>query len=304
MNGTRQPFGYVVITPAYNEAALLEKTIQSVIAQTQLPRKWIIVDDGSKDATGEIARQYERDHDWIRCVRRDKEAGVTYYASNVFAIQEGLRHVESIDYTYLAILDADIELCPEYYESILSKFGQYPELGIATGTYLERERDRLVEARIDRRSTPKAIQVFRRECYERIGGYIPFENGGEDSGTEVLARMNGWQTWSFPDVRVIHNRPVGTGDGRSLLRARFRVGITDYCLGTHPLFMLCKCLKRCAWERPRILSGLLRLAGYCYGCLNHEPRPLPKDAVIFLRREQLGRLLAMARIRKPGWSPR
>lgn len=300
---TTEPSTYVIVTPAFNEAVQIERTIQSVVAQTIRPARWVIVDDGSTDDTGRIVREYSQRHDWIRCLRREKRRGQTYFASNVYAIQEGIQAVSDVDYAFLAILDADIELCPDYYQAVLGRFEQYPELGIATGTYLEKEGDLLVEARIDRRSTPKAIQVFRRECYEQIGGYIPFRNGGEDSGVEVLSRMHGWQTWSFRDIQVIHHRPVGTGDGHSLLRARFQLGFRDYCLGTHPAFMTFKCARRCVWERPYLLSGLLRLAGFWSGYLRRESRQLPAEAVRYLRREQLGRLLAAMRLRGPGWSP-
>lgn len=294
---------YVIVTPAFNEAAYIERTIQSVVRQTIRPVRWVIVDDGSTDPTPQIVQRYARQYDWMRYLRRERVPGQTYYASNVYAIQEGLQSLTEVDYAYLAILDADIELCPDYYEAVLGRFKRYPELGIATGTYLEKEGDALVEARIDRRSTPKAIQVFRRECYEQIGGYIPFKNGGEDSGVEVLSRMHGWQTWSFRDIQVVHHRPVGTGDGHSLLRARFQLGFRDYCLGTHPAFMTFKCAKRCVWERPYFVSGLLRLAGFWHGYLRREARQLPAEAVKFLRREQLGRLLASLRLREPGWSP-
>ncbi len=294
---------YVIVTPAFNEAAYIERTMESVVRQTVRPVRWVVVDDGSADETGRIVQEHCRRHDWIRYRRRERVPGQTYFASNVYAIQEGLQSLAEIDYAYLAILDADIELCPDYYEAVLCRFDRYPELGIATGTYLEKEGDALVEARIDRRSTPKAIQVFRRECYEQIGGYIPFRNGGEDSGVEVLSRMHGWQTWSFREIQVVHHRPVGTGDGRSLLRARFQLGFRDYCLGTHPVFMTFKCAKRCVWERPYGVSGLLRLAGFWYGYLRRETRQLPTDAVKFLRREQLGRLAASLRLREPGWAP-
>ena len=295
---------YVIVTPAFNEAAHIERTIQSVVHQTILPVRWVVVDDGSVDETGQIVQGYCRRHSWMRYLRREKVPGQTYFASNVYAIQEGLRSLIDVKYVYLAVLDADIELCPDYYEAVLGRFEQYPELGIATGTYLEKEGDSFIEAQIDRRSTPKAIQVFRKECYEQIGGYIPFRNGGEDSGVEVLSRMYGWQTWSFREIQVIHHRPVGTGDGRSLLRARFRLGFRDYCLGTHPVFMVFKCARRCVWERPYFLSGLLRFVGFWYGYLRREARQLPVEAVKFLRKEQFRRLLATMRLRESGWSPR
>jgi hypothetical protein len=293
---------YIIITPAYNEQKYITQTIDSVLAQTILPKLWIIVDDGSTDRTKDIIRQYAEKYSWINYVYKPKEVGQSYYGSNVYAILEGLKHVSEAGYDYLAVLDADIELCPEYYEKIFEKFDKYLELGIATGTYIEKEGKMWVEARIDRRSTPKAIQVFRQECYKQCGGYIPFKYGGEDSGMEIMARMYGWQTWSFPEIKVIHNRAVGTGEGCSILRARFKLGLTDYCLGTHPLFMFAKGVKRAVWEKPYVVSGILRFLGYCNGYIKNEPRQLSIEARRFLRKEQMGRLLGL--FRQTPWYPK
>jgi len=294
---------YIIITPAYNEAKFIANTIASVVSQTIRPLLWVIVDDGSADQTAEIIKRYADEHLWIRYVHRRKEAGQSYYSSNVYAIQEGLKHTKELNYDYIAILDADIELCPNYYEKIFEKFNKYPELGITTGTYLEKEGEKWIEARIDRRSTPKAIQVFHRECYEQCGGYIPFKYGGEDSGMEIMARMNGWQTWSFSDIVVKHLRPVGTGDGRSLLKARYRMGFTDYSLATHPLFMLFKCMKRALWEKPYIFSSLSRLLGYINAYVTKEERQLPFEAKNYIRSEQINRILSMFRLGEKMWHP-
>jgi poly-beta-1,6-N-acetyl-D-glucosamine synthase len=294
---------YVVITPAYNEARYIEQVINSVVSLINLPKLWVIVDDGSTDQTAEVIKKHAVKHDWIKYIYRPKVSGQTYYGSNVYAILEGLKHVNTINYEYLAILDADIELCPDYYERVFENFKKYPELGIATGTYLEKEGEDWIEARIDRRSTPKAIQVFRRQCYEQCGGYIPFKYGGEDSGMEIMARMKGWQTWSFNDVKVKHLRPVGTGDGRSLLKARYRMGFTDYSLATHPLFMLFKCMKRMFWERPYFLSSLARLSGYISAYLKNEERQLPFEAKDYVRSEQINRLFNIMRLGKEMWRP-
>jgi biofilm PGA synthesis N-glycosyltransferase PgaC len=221
----------------------------------------------------------------------------------VYAILQGYERLKDLDFDYLAILDADIVLCPDYYEQIIKRFDTNRDLGIAAGTYLEEIDGRMVEAMIDRRSTPKALQVFRRACYEQIGGYIPCQNGGEDTCTEIMARMNGWQTWSFPEIRVIHRRPVGTGDGGRVLRARFRQGLTDYCVATHPLFMLAKSLRRCVKEKPYLLAGLARLCGFVYGYLKREPRHIPRDAGRYVRKEQMKRLLASMGIGPRLWRP-
>jgi biofilm PGA synthesis N-glycosyltransferase PgaC len=294
---------YVLITPAYNEAALIAQTIESVLAQTVPPVKWIVVDDGSTDQTAEIVKQYAARCSWIEYCYRVREPGQTYYGSNVYAILRGYERLKDLDFDYLAILDADIVLCPDYYEQIMRQFDANPELGIATGTYLEEIGGRMVEARIDRWSTPKALQVFRRACYEQIGGYIPCRNGGEDTCTEILARMNGWQTWSFPEIRVIHRRPIGQGDGGKVLRARFRQGLSDYCLASHPLFMLAKSLRRCFKERPYVLAGLARLCGFACGYLKREPRQIPPVAGRYVRKEQMRRLLASVGIGPRLWRP-
>ncbi len=292
MKNSIKEFSYVIITPCFNEEKNIILTLKSVANQTILPEKWIIVDDESTDRSSNLIKDFSKHYDWIEYYYNKKIKGKSYYSNNVYAILKGLDQLKNTPYNYLAILDADIELCPEYYEKVLSKLQKNPSLGITSGTYLEIENETWIEARIDRRSTPKAIQVFRRECYEQCGGYLPFEFGGEDSGMEVMARMNGWETWSFKDIIVKHHRPVGTGEGHTLLTARFRLGITDYSLGTHPLFMIAKCIKRMLWEKPYLLSGLSRLTGYTFGWLKNVGRPLPKEAIVYLKKEQLNRLVA------------
>jgi len=295
---------YVIVTPAYNESESIARTIEGVMSQTLSPRKWVIVDDGSTDATSSVVRRYAQSTDFIEYCRRERRSSDTYYGSNVLAILQGYDQVKGLQFDYLAILDADIVLCRDYYAEIFRRFDANPELGIAAGTYLERTtKGILLEADIDRRHTPKAIQVFRRSCYEQIGGYIPCPYGGEDTCAEILARMYGWQTWSFPEVQALHLRPVGTGDGRSLVRARFRLGLTDYSVATHPIFMAAKCLRRSLKEKPRVISGLARFAGFLWGYATRVERQLPGLAVRYIRREQTARLLRCLGLGQASWRP-
>jgi biofilm PGA synthesis N-glycosyltransferase PgaC len=294
---------YVLITPAYNEGRFIAKTIEGVLAQTRRPLRWVLVDDGSSDNTWEIIRRYAAQCGFIEGCQRQRETGETYYGSNVHAILQGYARVKDLAFDYLGILDADMVLCPRYYEEIFRRFEANRELGIAAGTYVEEIAGRWREALIDRRSTPKALQVFRRACYRQIGGYVPCPNGGEDTYTEILARMHGWQTWSFPDLRAVHQKPVGTGDGKSLLHAKFRQGLTDYCLATHPLFMLTKCARRCFKERPYGRAGLARLAGFAYGYLVRARRQIPAEARHYVRKEQMARLWASVGLGPRLWQP-
>lgn len=295
---------YVVITPAFNEAGYIEETIKAVAAQTLLPLRWVVVDDGSTDGTGDLVRRHAQGLSFLELQVRRRDPAVSYFASNVYAILQAWESLKSLDFEFLAVLDADMVPGPRYYEQILAKFRALPELGIAAGTYYERDHGgRLAVLEIDRRSTPKALQVFRRRCYEEIGGYLPCGHGGEDTCTEIMARMLGWQTWSFEDITAFHRRPGGTGFSRGILRARFRLGMTDYSVGTHPLFMLAKCLRRSVRERPRIVSAMARVLGYAVAWGQRIPRHLPKEAIRFVRREQMKRLGISLGVTREGWTP-
>ncbi len=289
---------YILITPAYNEAEYIQQTIKGVLAQSILPHKWIIVDDGSTDNTATIILQYAKNYKWIQYVYRTRETRQSYYASNVYAIMTGFKQVKTIKFDYLAILDADISLPKDYYEKIFERFNMDGKLGIASGVYKDQVNGKLRKILNDRRSTPKAIQVFRKECFEQIGGYLPLKYGGEDTCSCVLARMNGWKSWSFPELCVVHNKPVGMGHVDGMLKARFRQGLNEYGMATHPLFMLAKSLRRCIKEHPIISGGLARIAGFLYGYCLREKRQITDDMIRFIRKEQMRRLFNLNHIPK------
>ncbi len=292
----KNTYKYALITPAYNEDKYIAETIKSVIAQSTKPILWVIVDDDSTDKTAQIIKQYTKQYSWIKYLHRKKIPGQTYYGSNVYAIEEGLKIIETVDYEYLAILDADITLPSDYYAKILSELDKDNKLGIASGVYVVRNNNRLEKALNDRRSCPKNIMVFRQKCFRNINGFIPMKYGGEDTIACFMARMNGWKTWSFPDMVVIHNKPVGTGHSKSMLKIRFRLGIGEYFLATHPLFLLFKSFRRCFKESPFILGGVARLIGYIYAFFMGEQRQIPIELINFIRKEQLERIFHGNRI--------
>ncbi len=287
---------YVIVTPAHNEADTLGPTIESVLRQTVLPARWVVVDDNSTDGTPALLKSLAREYGFLQYHRRQREETQSYFASNVYAIREGVRQVEALDYEFLAVLDADITLPPDYYEQILSRFDADPALGVASGIYENLVNGRLEKVMNDRRSTPKAMQVFRRSCFEQIGGYVPLKYGGEDTCTCIMARMRGWKAWSFPELKVIHRRPTGLRQAKSLWRARFLLGLQEYGLGSHPLFVLTKYLRRAVIEKPYLTGGTATLLGFLYGSVQGEKRQVSRDVVRFVRREQLARVFRLNRI--------
>jgi poly-beta-1,6-N-acetyl-D-glucosamine synthase len=289
-------FSYCIITPAHNEAAYIENTIKSVLRQTILPQIWIIVDDGSTDSTVEIVKKYAVEYKYIKCLHREKPEGQAYYASNVHAIMEGWHSLQEESFDYLAILDADITLQNDYYEQILQSFEADTKLGVASGIYENLIDGKLCKVLHDRRSTPKAIQVFRREVFKQIGGFLPLQYGGEDTIACVKARMAGWKAWSFPDIKVVHHRPTGTGKNSNIFRVRFNQGVCEYSLASHPLFFILKAVRRIFLEKPFFFGGMLRLCGYFWALLNQNEILIPADVARHIRQEQLGRLFKLNKI--------
>jgi len=288
---------YVLITPVYNEEKFIVQVIECVIAQTVLPAKWLIVDDGSTDRSGEIIRGYAAEYDFIEYYPLQRADIGTYYSRRVEVLLAGIEHVRDMSYDFLAVLDADLTLVTTYYEGLLREFERNPKLGIASGTYVNSVGGRIQKVLwdSDNISTSGGLQVFRRECYELIGGYEPLEYGGSDASTGILARMRGWQTRAFPEYEAVHYRPVGVRRGASILRARFRQGMQEYDLGTHPVFMVAKSARRAILEKPYLLGSVARLLGFLNLYFRREERGVADDAVSYVRKEQLGRMFSSFR---------
>jgi poly-beta-1,6-N-acetyl-D-glucosamine synthase len=132
-----------------------------------------------------------------------------------------------------------------------------------------------------------ACQVFRRECFEDIGGYVPVKKG-IDHIAVVTARMNGWKTRTFPERECFHHRAMGTAQAGKLA-ARFRIGENDYTIGNHPLWELFRSAYQTT-KKPYILGGAAILAGYVSAAVRREPRPVSPELVRFCRGEQMQRL--------------
>ena len=280
---------YVLITAARNEAAYISKTIESVINQTVLPEKWVIVNDSSTDQTVEIVSQYVEKYNFIILVHAEED-DKRNFTSKVNAIKMGFARLGNINYNFLGILDADISFGADYYEFILEQFQKNPRLGIAGGLIFDVCGERYIKSVTRLNSSVNgAIQMFRRQCYEDMGEFTPSEKGGEDALAEFIARKNGWAVRTFPSAKVFHHRRVGTY-GRSIWRARFLQGERDFMIGYHPLFEVAKCMRRVV-ERPYFMGSLCWLSGYLGAALRKYKRTVPPDVVRYIRREQRQSLL-------------
>lgn len=280
-------FEYVLITPARNEADLIEKTIHSVIAQTVLPKRWVIVSDGSTDGTDEIVKKYMNGREWLELVRLP-ERQERNFAAKVQAFDAGYERVKDLSFEVIGCLDADISFGEDFFAYLLEKFKVMPKLGVAGTHYIEGSFHSYTDSYINVHHVNGQCQLFRRACFEDIGGYVPIKGGGIDWVAVTTARMKGWTTYSFADRTFYHHRKMGTA-GSNELMSRFNYGKKDYFLGGHPLWQLFRGTFQMA-KKPYIVGGLGLLLGYFWCWATRFERPVSKELMMFHRKEQLVRL--------------
>ncbi len=280
---------YVLITPARNEEQCIEKTIKSVISQTVLPQRWIIVSDGSTDKTDNIVERYLNDHPFIVLLRREGDV-LRNFSSQVFAFNTGYEKLNGLNYDYIGNLDADVSFQPDYYESVLKRFDANPRLGLAGG-YIYEEQKGQFKSRPGNRtySVAHAIQLFRRDCFENVGGYVPFKYGGSDWHAQVMAILKNWEVQAFTDLPVYHHKPTLTAEGK--LKGGFRQGRMDYSLGSSPFFEILKCLSRIS-VKPYGFYSAYRFAGFLRGYVEREERPISRDFMKCLRERQSEKIVS------------
>lgn len=281
---------YVLITPARNEERFIEKTIQSVVAQTVLPSKWVIVNDGSTDATASIVRRYLAQHDWMELVElpthRDRS-----FAAKVHAFNAGFERVKNVEYEVIGNLDSDLSFDPDYCDFLLTKFDQDPNLGVAGTIFREEGYSSATDSFEGQNHVAGGCQLFRRPCFDEIGGYIPNKAGGIDWIAVTTARMMGWTTRSFREKWFFHYRSLGTAE-RSILASTFSYGEKDYYLGGHPLWELFRVVYR-ATKKPYLLGGIALYSGYLSAFLRQMKRPVSDELMRFHRKEQMLKLKAI-----------
>ncbi|PXF59967.1 MAG: glycosyl transferase [Deltaproteobacteria bacterium] len=278
---------YVIVTPARNEESHIEKTLKSMVSQTILPGKWVIVSDGSTDGTDEIVQRYTSKYKWIEFVRMPHHSD-RQFAAKVYAFNAGYKKIKETSYDIIGNLDADISFGKDYFEFLLSKFNENPKLGVAGTPFVEESFKGYDFRFANIEHVSGACQLFRRECFEDIGGYIPVRGGGIDWIAVTTARMKGWQTRTFVEKKCMHHRKIGTGNSNPLI-AKFKYGIKGYYLGGHPLWEMLRALYQMK-HKPYIIGGLFFFMGYALAFLRGIERPVSNELLRFYRHEQMVRL--------------
>ena len=278
MSNCRQ-IRYVLISPVKDEENYIASTIESVLSQSILPEKWIIVDDGSSDNTKDVIEKYCGEFSWVKliCLKRDRERMPGPAVINAFNV--GYDEVKSEQFEYIVKLDGDLKFGMDYFENLIKKFMENRLLGIASGVYYEQNGNAWVSIPMPTYHAAGASKVIRRKCFEDIGGFVL--SRGWDTVDEIKAMIYGWETRHYADIHFYHLKKEGSGIGN--LRTNIMHGEIYYLTGGSRLFFLFKFAHRLLFGDLFLISGLFMLYGYFRFALINKDRLVSKEEMRLYR---------------------
>lgn len=282
--------GYCVITPCRNEEQYARRTLDSVVAQTLRPARWLIVDDGSTDDTPAVLAEYAARHPWIQVIRREDRGHRELGGGVIDAFYEGYAAIDPNRFDYIVKLDLDLDLPPGYFAGVVERMETEPRLGTLSGKpYFDPGNGSLLAERCGDENSVGMVKLYRTTCFEQIGGFVHELNWDGIDGHRC--RMLGWMAASVDDValRFVHLRPMGTSH-KSWWTGRVRHGTGQYFMGTGPVYMLASAVARVA-HPPVVMGSVAMLWGYGRGFLRRASRYDDRDFTRFLRRYQWQSLL-------------
>ena len=290
----------LLISPGRNEAKFLRRTLDSVIAQSERPALWIIVDDGSTDQSPELLAGYAADHAWIRVIRREDRGRRAVGPGVIEAFYDGLAAADLNEFDYICKLDLDLDLPGGYFAGLMDRMEAEPRLGSCSGkAYYRASSGAMVSENISDEVSVGASKFYRRTCFQQIGGFA----------REVMwdgidchkSRQLGWtvRSWDDPELRFEHLRPMGSSQS-GILTGRKRHGFGQHYMGSDWAFILASGVFRMA-QRPFLIGGLAMLWGFLSAKLKGAPQHADRDLIAFIRRYQrraliVGKAKAVAEI--------
>lgn len=279
---------YLLISPAKDESQFIENTLLSVVHQSILPVKWIIVDDGSTDGTNEIVSRFAKDYPWIHVIQSGRGPKRDLGSAEILAFNLGYETNKDLEHEYIVKLDCDLKFERDYFQKILRVMSNEKDLGIVSGRYLELNNGKWRPVTMPDYHAAGASKVLSRKCFEEIGGFIPKK--GWDTIDEIRAQMCGWRTTHLKDIEFYHLKPEGSAMGR--LESFSFLGEIYYLTGGGFLFFLLKVVHRCFFSRPLIIGGIKLLTAYLRSWMSGRGRAVTKEESRFYRRLLTRRMIS------------
>ena len=217
---------YYIVIPSYNEEALIGLTLQSLISQTVLPSKIVVVNDNSTDRTAEVVLEFAKENPYISLVNKTSENIHLPGSKVIQAFQKGFETLDD-NYDLIVKLDADLIFPANYFETVIKHFQSDDHIGMAGGfCYIEKNGDWVLENLTDKDHIRGALKAYRKETFQQIGGLKPAM--GWDTVDELLCKFYNWKVVTDESLHVKHLKPTGANYNQA---ARFKQGEAFYSLG-------------------------------------------------------------------------
>ncbi|MFT5252171.1 MAG: glycosyltransferase involved in cell wall biosynthesis [Flavobacteriales bacterium] len=217
---------YYIVIPAHNEQEFISLTLQSLVTQTMLPKKVVIVNDNSTDNTAQIVMAFAEEHPFISLVEK-KSSAIHLPGSKVIqAFNAGLATLDD-NYDIMMKADADLIFPANYFETISKHFQSDPIIGMAGGfCYIEKNGDWILENLTDKDHIRGALKAYRKAAFKEIGGLKA--QMGWDTVDELLCKFYNWKVVTDASLHVKHLKPTGANYNKT---ARYKQGEAFYTLG-------------------------------------------------------------------------
>jgi len=274
----------LLVTPCRDEARYARRTLQAIAEQTELPALWVIVDDGSSDATPAILAEYAARFPWIRVVSRADRGHRKVGGGVIDAFYAGYQTVDPSAFDYVCKLDLDLDIPRGYFATLMDRMEARPRMGTCSGKayFLAPERadelvplpmrdvSHLVSEKLGDENSAGMIKFYRRPCFQQIGGFVREVMWDGIDGHRC--RQLGWiaASWDDPELRFVHLRPMGTSH-KGWWTGRMRHGFGQYFMGTSLLYMMASAVYRMT-RPPYLVGGAGMLAGYLRAMVRRAPR--------------------------------
>lgn len=217
---------YYIIIPTYNEEKFISLTLQSILEQTVLPSKVVVVNDNSTDKTPEIVTEFVQKYPFITLVNTTSETLHLPGSKVINAFNKGLKTVDD-NYDFIVKADADLIFPKNYFETIIRHFQSDEKIGMAGGfCYIEKNESWVLENLTDKDHIRGALKAYRKETFNQIGGLKPAM--GWDTVDELLCKFYGWNIKTDETLHVKHLKPTGANYNKT---ARYKQGEAFYTLG-------------------------------------------------------------------------
>jgi glycosyltransferase involved in cell wall biosynthesis len=269
---------YYIVIPAYNEEAFIALTLQSLVSQTLLPKKVVVVNDSSTDKTAEIVLAFAKENPFITLVNKTSEAIHLPGSKVIQAFHKGFETLDN-NYDIIVKLDADLILPNNYFERISSTFEKDAEVAIVGGfAYIEKNGDWIIENLTDKDHIRGAFKAYRKTFFEQMGNLKPAM--GWDTVDELLAKFYGWKVITDSSLIVKHLKPTGANYNKT---ARYKQGEAFYTLG-YGFFITAIASAKLAMMKKKPLLFLDYVLGFWKAKMANTPLLVTEEQAKFIRK--------------------